>query len=483
MIKRIEDGVKNVFGIDARALSIFRICLALILIFDLIVRSFALVAHYTDYGVLPLDFYNSIFADTGWVSIHIISGGFLFQSILFMIAGLFAILLLLGYKTRLATIVSWFLLISLHSRNPTILQGGDIMLRVLLFWAMFLPLNLRYSLDAIRGKVKDGNNKNVVSFGTAGILLQVAFVYFFSALLKTGNEWFPNGTAIYYALQLDQFATHLGKFLLNYPDLMFGMTHFVYFLELIGPILLFVPFFFKQIRIATTFAFLATLIGMALFLNLGHFPFVGIVAFILFLPSAFWDKISNKLNFLRDKKLYYYELDNIKINWKKVVFNLIAFFFIIYILLWNIQTLGKSNAVPDKWEVIAQKLRIDQYWNMFSPFPLKEDGWYVIDGELANGDHIDLLTDQVVTFEKPHHVANLYTHERWRKYLMNMWDRNYEIYRSYYLNYLCKDYNMDNEINLTHITMNFMVEITGPDYQIMAPEKVILEEVDCNSNL
>jgi hypothetical protein len=36
-------------------------------------------------------------------------------------------------------------------RNPYILSGGDVLLRVVVFWAMFLPLGDRYSLDAYYG--------------------------------------------------------------------------------------------------------------------------------------------------------------------------------------------------------------------------------------------------------------------------------------------------------------------------------------------
>ncbi len=474
------DRFKNIFGIDVRALAVFRICLALILIFDLSVRSFALIANYTDFGVLPLDFYFSIFNNTGWVSLHLISGSILFQVALFIIAGLFALALLVGYKTRLATIVSWFLLISLHSRNPTILQGGDIMLRVLVFWAMFLPLNVKYSIDVKLGNIRQ-NKKSILSFGTAGILLQVAFVYFFSALLKTGNEWFPNGTAIYYALQSDQFATHFGKFLLNFPDIMFGLTYFTYFLELIGPILLFIPFFFKQFRSITTFAFIILLVGMALSLNLGHFPFVGLTGMLLFLPSWVWDKMFNRIKDNFHEHDYYIDR-RIKVKrYFYIFFNCVALFFIIYIFLWNVQSLGKFNAVPDKMEFIAHKLRIDQYWNMFSPYPLKDDGWYVIDGTLVNGLHVDLLTNNEVTYEKPYHVADLYTHERWRKYLMNLWNRDYDFHRPYYLSYLCNDWNEEHsgDERMENIAMNFMLEVTGSNYDIHVPEKVVLEEIDC----
>ena len=38
--------------------------------------------------------------------------------------------------------------------------------------------------------------------GTVALLAQVMFVYFFSALLKSGPTW-SDGTAVYYALNID----------------------------------------------------------------------------------------------------------------------------------------------------------------------------------------------------------------------------------------------------------------------------------------
>jgi len=66
-------------------------------------------------------------------------------AILFIIAGLAALALLAGMRTRLATLVSFVLLLSLHNRAPILLQGGDILLLLLLFWALFLPWGERWS--------------------------------------------------------------------------------------------------------------------------------------------------------------------------------------------------------------------------------------------------------------------------------------------------------------------------------------------------
>src|SRR5690606_20393988 len=44
---------------------------------------------------------------------------------------------MIGYKTRVATIVTFILLVSLQNRNYTILNSGDTLLRCMLFLMMF----------------------------------------------------------------------------------------------------------------------------------------------------------------------------------------------------------------------------------------------------------------------------------------------------------------------------------------------------------
>ena len=130
---------QELFGIDLCSLAIFRISIALIIIVDLIVRASDLESHYTDRGVLPID--RVIEHSPKWrVSVHLLNGSIEFQAALFIIAGLFAVALLLGYHTRFVTPVVWFLTISLNSRNWLLMQGGDYILCLLLFWSMFLPL-------------------------------------------------------------------------------------------------------------------------------------------------------------------------------------------------------------------------------------------------------------------------------------------------------------------------------------------------------
>src|SRR5436305_13440043 len=108
------------YSLDLRSLALFRIALGAVLLGDLIVRSFDLTAFYTDFGVLPRAALLEKFSPADRFSIHLISGQFLFQAFLFLVAGLFAVMLIFGIRTRVASISSWFLLVSVQMCNPSI---------------------------------------------------------------------------------------------------------------------------------------------------------------------------------------------------------------------------------------------------------------------------------------------------------------------------------------------------------------------------
>jgi hypothetical protein len=144
--------IEELFGIDVRSLALFRIVIALILMIDLILRSTDLTAHYTDFGVLPRSYFFEMFPSLRFqINLHALGGSVFFESLLFVVAFVFAFLLLIGYRSQLSAFLSWILLISLQDRNILVLSGADILLRIILFWSLFLPLGAAFSVDA-KGK-------------------------------------------------------------------------------------------------------------------------------------------------------------------------------------------------------------------------------------------------------------------------------------------------------------------------------------------
>ena len=288
-------GFGTVFGIDLRTLALFRASLGTYLLLDLALRARDLGAHYTDAGVLPrwvqLDFLSS-----GSTSLHLANGSLAFQGALFFVAGLAALMLVLGWRTRLATVASWALLVSLQNRNTFILSGEDNLAAVMLFWAMFLPLGARWSVDAALNRAPAGDTPNrFASVATGAILVQGMSMYLFSALLKSDAMWGWEGTAVYYALQLDYFATPFAHWLRGFEGLMRLATWSVWTLELLGPVLIFSPLFHRALRLGLMLAFISMHLAFALCLEIGLFPFISIVMNLLFLPGWVWDRLDSAL--------------------------------------------------------------------------------------------------------------------------------------------------------------------------------------------
>src|SRR5262249_8842464 len=155
------------FHLDVRSLALLRVCLALLLIWDWTDRLPDLAAHYSDQGVAP----RSAITVLVPMSIHFFSGEVWYQALLAGIALVFAFALLVGYYTPLVTLVSWFLVLSVQARNPAVMQGLDVILRMLLFWGLFLPLGACWSVDSASPTGRPASPR-VVSPGSVALIVQ-----------------------------------------------------------------------------------------------------------------------------------------------------------------------------------------------------------------------------------------------------------------------------------------------------------------------
>ena len=115
--------LREVFGLDLRSLALFRMGLALLLLGDLLIRATALEAHYTDFGVLP----RAALTNPWPLSPYLWADSPAAVGLLFVLTGLAAGALLVGWRTPFVSFACWFLLFSLQARNPLVLQGGDVL--------------------------------------------------------------------------------------------------------------------------------------------------------------------------------------------------------------------------------------------------------------------------------------------------------------------------------------------------------------------
>jgi predicted DCC family thiol-disulfide oxidoreductase YuxK len=294
--KSAWSNLETVIGFDLRSLGLFRICLALVVLADLIIRFGGLTAHYSDQGLLPREALAKIGSSPFYWSILNFSGQSWVQTILFLLAIGIALLLLIGYRTRLAIIATWAMIISIHNRNPVVLFAADDVLRAILFWSMFLPLGATYSIDSALNTSPDPLPKRISSGATFAFMVQVAFIYMWSAAFKTKSDlWWPDGTAVYYSLSFDQYATLIGQWMLKLPqNLLKIMTFVALSFEWLGPILMFIPIRNSFFRCVAIVSFSLLHLGFFVF-RIGIFPFLSITHWLPLIPSEVWDSLEKRL--------------------------------------------------------------------------------------------------------------------------------------------------------------------------------------------
>ncbi len=102
------------------------------------------------------------------------------QIFLFLLAGFFAILFILGHRTRFTNIVLWIFVISFQSLIYKTFDNGDLLLRILLFWSIFLPLGAKWSMDRAFDlsfhKIPERN----FSIATIALWIQLILIYAFN---------------------------------------------------------------------------------------------------------------------------------------------------------------------------------------------------------------------------------------------------------------------------------------------------------------
>jgi predicted DCC family thiol-disulfide oxidoreductase YuxK len=281
-------------AVDLRSLALFRVALGTCLVVELAGHIPEIDDFYTDAGILPRDALISQFGQPWAVSLHLVSGQYVVQLALLLIAIVLALGLVAGYRTRVCAAGSWLLLCSIQVRNPVILHGGDDILRLLLFWCMFVPLNARFSLDRALNPAAPPGEPTHFSAGSLGLVLQICSVYWFAAIAKWHPVWNVEGSAIYYALSLGQFATPFGTFLLQFPRLLRLMTFGTVALELVGPMLAFCPFLGGAVRLVIVLIFIGFHTGLGLSLRLGNFPWVCASAWLALLPGLAWQILESR---------------------------------------------------------------------------------------------------------------------------------------------------------------------------------------------
>lgn len=443
----------RMFGVDLRSLAAFRIVLGVVVLMDLVGRWSNVPHHYGDGGVLPRERLLDTLGVWRW-SLMIVNGSDAFVRLFFIVTALVAIAVIVGYRTRLAVILLWVLVLSIQVRNPYIQNGGDTFLRVLCFWAMFLPLGEAWSLDRRAREDKRPPRPWIASMATAALLLQIAFMYWFTAILKDGREWRADFTALWYSMGAGHLTTSFGAWLHQFPDLLQLLTIATIVVELAVPVLLFLPWWKTQMRLIAAVSIMGLQFGILATMHVGLFPLIGAFAMVAVLPTAFWNHaaaLATVVSHRRgagwkgfplawkhavwaavprrswvfsavgaDPAMRYTHASDSKpasdaINTRQppsslpadpaplgdpanedrvvrssLVANLVVSLCLVLVTAWNITTVSAFTLSSEARKATVS-VGLHQKWNMFAPRPPRTTQWYLLVGQLEDRQRVNLV--------------------------------------------------------------------------------------------
>ena len=424
-------------GLDLRAIATLRVLLGILVLASLADRLRDFAAFYSDLGVLsqeeawsgswfppwdgPSWLHPFVWLPSPWSSIA-----------LFAVAAVAGLHLVFGREQREAAFLAWLMLTGLDNRNPLVIDGGDDLLRMLLFWSVFLPVS----------RARGGQGR-VVDAATAAFVVQLALVYLMSAYHKSYRAWVSDGDALYYALHLEQFVTPIGIAVRDHVPTRL-LSAGTWFLEGLGPLLLFSPFATDRIRYALACAFVALHAGIALTLGLAIFSSVCIVAWLTTLPSGFWAAMP-RLSAAEAR---------IGAPRSTPVMQIGCAVFLIYVVLWNV-----SSPLPSKyysWFPFSARepgyqLRLGQLWAMFTPAPAHESRWLELAAQTPDGAIHRLRADGLAADDTatPERLLT----ERWRKFHERVMIGGTPYLRRRYADYLARTFETSPGGSVARVTI------------------------------
>lgn len=451
--------------LDLRSLALFRIALALLLIHDTATRWPDIEAFYAQTGILPADApWPRFNAPLQWSPLDALQSANAIRMV--FVAGFLAELALLcGYRTRIAQVVSLLFLASVRNRNTLLTHGGDGALAVLCVWALLMPLGARWSMDrrraARRGGTSDfGAERSSASWVGVAYAVQIGFIYLTTAVAKSGPAW-QDGTAVHYALHLDQFTNAFGAWMRGMPlVLLQAMSWGTLALEWAALPMFLAPVAQPWLRRIALIGLAGFHLGTAVTMVLGAFPWVMCASYLPLVRPPDWDALGRLLHragfakaagalaspaiapaVANDAATARAARRATSPHRGRIVRDAIAAGLLICVLLdgFNQSFASRLHRDPLRLPLVLRApvmiFDLGQGWRMFAPEPLRYDGWWVVVGETETGAVVDPLTGQAPRWEKPPHLSSVRS-VYWRMYMFNISRPEFRPFQIYFARWL-----------------------------------------------
>jgi hypothetical protein len=450
------------FGqIDSRPFSAFRIVFALLLLKDALYHLPLAGLFYSDGGLAPRAVLLGGMARPERFSLMDALGHEWMAAAFFVLWAGIAVALLIGYRTRLLTILNFLLILSIHERNVYLLTGADTALRLVSFWMMFIPLGDHYSIDARRCPRE---YRTAFAFPVRLIQFQIALIYLVAGILKLSGAMWQNGDALFYVLQLESIQWPPGVWLREVaPDgLLRLLTWGTFMLELVFMPLVFAPFFQPRLRALALLGGAAMHLGIAVTMAIPDFSLVMMTSYLLFFEPSWVQWLVDHLPFRKQlwrigsslsnllypdaKKNSFVANDSAPItqgakylSYRRLALISVLALLMVAVIAWNLTEIisytdPPAAPLPEAVEDVMWYSGLWQYWDLFAPMPLQIDGRIAIPGVFEDGATADLYA--------AHTSRPLWGPEiRWRKFEENINNYRYDELLRAWGRYYCHLYN------------------------------------------
>nr|WP_088323333.1 HTTM domain-containing protein [Polaribacter tangerinus] len=247
---------------------------------------------------------------------------------IFLICGLSAIFIAIGYKYRFATIIFFLSFLYIELMDKTTYLNHYYFINLVSFLLIFLPANAYFSLDAyLNGK----KYLKVPKWSIDSIKLLLIIVYFYAGLAKLNSDWLLRAMPLKIWLPSKFDIPLIGETFMQQNWFHYAMSWSGMLYDLTIPFLL----LYKKTRNMAFIAVVFFHVFTRVLFPIGMFPYIMIIATLIFFENSFHQKIINFLTkniLITRKKIQSISTLKLSNSRQKITKTVLCIFFIIQIM-------------------------------------------------------------------------------------------------------------------------------------------------------
>jgi hypothetical protein len=399
------------FGqLDPRPIALFRIAFGLLLLKEALYHLPYAHMLYSDEGVLPWSVFRLSSAPNFSV-FQWIGNSVLVQAV-FVLWALVALGLIIGWRTRLLSILNFVLVISVVHRYPLFSTGADLVMMSYSWWMIFIPLDATYRVRLRRPVLDRHIRTTLYAFPVRMLQISVALVYLGSGIYKLQGASWQSGEALFLALQLHMHTFPWAADILTniHPILLQFATWFAMWAEVLWPLLVFFPVGQPRLKIIGLVLGVLLHIGIGSIMNVPNFPLVMLIGYLPFFEPRWIDWLEQRplvrsllrasvVDEPRTEPGCLLRLGGTILNNTTRIVMTVFLGGVMTAVIWAqiLQNDGLGIALniqpmPTRLEMLLVQSGLWQSYPLFAPNPRVTDAWLILRATTADGTTTDLRT-------------------------------------------------------------------------------------------